>query len=329
MSNTVVIPGATYAYAYGRIGTLQGVLLTEADRNRLLGATDGKDAVSILTELALSKFIDQGLSTAPAMLSAIEHWLEQEVYSMTPDETRPALAILWIDSIASTLSLALKQKLQLSLEENPLKELLGTTDEYEAWMQYIERDETTGLPAIAKQLLSMMPSIGTTAMEVDQNVFNAAAKFKLAAAKRAGSKAIVTYVKHTIDCTNILNSLRFSAEKFAEYFLPGGQIDRMRFNSKESLATGIDSVGLSYDLSNALRSDNIEEVEMLCTNVRKKDLAHMWNTPLTIEPIFAFAATALNHTAYVRNVIIGKFNDIDPQELKLLLPTFIPGSAFA
>lgn len=328
MSSTVIIPGTTYAYAYGRIGTLQNLLLTEADRNRLLGADNGQDAASILTELNLSSLVDQGIKHAPALLAAIEQWLEREAYGMTPEHKRGALAILWMDSIAAKLSLALKQKQHLNVQPDPLKDVLGETEEYAAWQEFIEKGQTSTLPAIAVQLLQRLPRIPTSAREIDQVVHTAAADFSVAAAKRSGSKAIVEYVQNNIDCKNVLNYLRFT-KQFAEYFVPGGNIALSRFSSVESLATAIDSISLSYRLSAALRNDARDEVEAICSDIRRNDLAHMWNTPLTIEPVFAFAATALNHINYVRNVIIGKYNDIDPQHIKQMLPAFMPASAFA
>jgi len=54
----------------------------------------------------------------------------------------------------------------------------------------------------------------------------------------------------------------------------------------------------------------------------------MWNIPLSIEPVFAFAALAQSQLALLRALIIGKRANLDPQTIKKMLPPFLSASHY-
>jgi hypothetical protein len=329
MNTVATSTGTSLAFAYGRIANLKDALLSENDCNRLLGAKDGKDATAILTELPLTKYIDQGISQSHELLQAVEHWIKYEAFTMTPVDKQNVLHVLWADRIAATLSLALKQKHGFTLSTTMLEDSLAPA-ECEPWVQYITTGATEQLSEIAQYILCSLPNNLDTAIMIDTLCFAAAAAYKIKEAKRSGSTAITRYIVHTIDCTNILNRLRFGDNLDPAHVLPGGDISLAALTgAKSALLAAMTHTDLSYQLIDAIRNDSTNTIEQLCSSVIKQDLSNLWNTPLSIEPVFAFAAVGMNHVEYARNILIGKLNGLEPQEIKHLVPTFIPASTFA
>jgi len=85
MSALQSVIGQHFAYASGRTGVLQQLLLTASDRDRLLGAANLPEAESILTELKLTNPIEQGLKKSDEILLAIGAWVREEVEIMAPE----------------------------------------------------------------------------------------------------------------------------------------------------------------------------------------------------------------------------------------------------
>jgi len=92
----------------------------------------------------------------------------------------------------------------------------------------------------------------------------------------------------------------------------------------------IDRSSLSFTLTEDLLdlTDDPGALERELAKVLASDIAHMWNIPLSIEPVFAFAALALSHLRLLRVLLMGKRNGLSPQEIKKLLPPFVSASHY-
>ena len=106
-------------------------------------------------------------------------------------------------------------------------------------------------------------------------------------------------------------------------FLTGGSVQPKNWANatEESLPNIITRSSVGMQVDNALSSP-IELEKQLAENTAS-DIAKMWNVPLSIEPVFAFAALVLNHLRVLRVMLIGKRNGMSPQEVKAMLPPFI------
>ena len=85
-----------------------------------------------------------------------------------------------------------------------------------------------------------------------------------------------------------------------------------------------------YALADLLDQPNHtgSDIERMLSDIRAEDIGALWNEPLKLEPVFAFAATALTQLALLRALLIGKRAQLSPQEIKRLLPPFLTASHY-
>jgi vacuolar-type H+-ATPase subunit C/Vma6 len=312
-----------FAYAYGRIGVLQQILLTVQDLDRLLGSSDHNEADRVLTELSLTNVIDQGLSEGPAILHALEEWLKEEVNQMAPESHQTVFAILWLMGDAPLLAYLLKEPRSgiAHYDRNALRAL-------------VEEGKSGTLPS---HLVSFVKDIqereGPSPKDIDTAVSRYVTHEQLALAHVSGSAYILRFVQHTIDLSNIRTALRLldREEEPEDLLLGGGTIPT------HELAGSLGDIRASIDrspLAFALADHHLDlkthpaKLERELADVLAADIAAMWNVPLSIEPLFAFASLTLSQLAVLRTLLIGKRNGLHPQEIKELLPPFLSASHY-
>ena len=330
MSDLSSLLGQQFAFAHGRIGVLQQLLMKTADTDRLLGARDVRETESILTELKITSLIDQSLKKADPILRALEKWIRAEVEQMSPIAKRPAFHILWIQGDAPLLAYLLKKfhRLSSSVSEEPKSGL--SAYEPEALRALVEEDTATQLPSHLVEFVQRVRKMAKpTPQEIDSAVSQFVADLQLKLARTSGSKSIKEHVQHRIDLTNIRTALRTVEEDSIKEFIHGGSISSGTLNGslKEIQAT-VERDDLGYFLSDALKKEDVTAFERACADVIAADIAQMWNVPLSIEPLFAFASIAMTQLSLIRVILISKRNGLSPQETKALLPPFLSASHY-
>lgn len=307
--NSVIIK-QHFAFAHGRIGVLQLLLLQQSDVDRLLGSRDAADAQKILTELKFTKLIDQSLQEGEMILSALFQWVQDEIFDLVPPYKRPTFNILWIEDEAAHLSLSLKHHHGLAkgaMEDIPI------TNTYA--LDFIETMKNLRNP---------------TAASIDTQVARFVATLQIRFARTSGSKPILNYVRHVIDLHNIRTALRLMSDTHPtadDVLLSGGTMEKNELRGDlKTIRSAIDRSPIAFALIKE-HLDLMEDpgsLERDLAKVTASDIAHMWNIPLGIEPVFAFGALALSHIRLIRVLLMGKRNNLRPQEIKRLLPPFIP-----
>ena len=333
MSEISAILGQHFAFASGRMGVLKQLLLTSSDRDRLLGASDLKEAERILTEIKLSSTIDQGLKKADEILPAITAWVRREAEDMSPLEKRPIFNILWLEEDAPYLSYLLKKhfKLVSAVSQEPLTSM--TAYDPAALKALVESGERGTLPehlidfvTEAKEMKSPEPQ------DIDRAVAGYVCTVQKRLARMSGSAHIRTFVTHRIDLINIRTAMRHSEEEVDPLvFLQGGELDtRLLRGNPKTIATALEKSYLYTSVAKAIRryDGNQNDLEQALAHVRADDIAHMWNVPLSIEPLFAFAALAHAQLKLLRALTIGKRAGLSPQEIKSMLPPFISATHY-
>jgi hypothetical protein len=319
--------GQHFAYASGRTGVLQQLLLTASDRDRLLGAADLKEAEAILTELKLTNPIDQGLTKSDEILRAIGAWVREEVDTMSPAAKRPTFHILWLEEDAPILSYLLKKHHGLTSAVSSQPQSGMTAYGTETLKALVDDDVKGLLPSHLIEFVKKAKAMkGADPIAIDSVVAQYIATLQLSLARTSGSKAIERYVEHKIDLTNIRTALRKSCD-----LIVGGSIDPATLTKDvPSLLGAIDRSSLPYKLSESIRKtlDDPNALEHALSKVIADDIAHMWNIPLSIEPVFAFAALAQSQMKLLRVLLIGKRANMSPQEIKLMLPPFLSASHY-
>lgn len=332
-----------FAYASGRTGVLQQLLLTASDRDRLLGATSLKEAEAILTELKLTNPIDQGLEKSDEILRAIGAWVREEVDTMAPANKRPTFHILWLEEDAPVLSYLLKKHHGLTSAISSQPQSRMTAYSTKALQSLVEEDIAGSLPshliAFVKTIKNQRGGIHRSDQwkpeEIDNAVSKYVASLQLSLARASGSKALRTYVEHKIDLTNIRTALRVKSNESHitnhASLLQGGTIDlQKKLGNPEAIAKAIDRSDLPNTIAEVIRNTNDDStvLEHALSKVIANDIAHMWNIPLSIEPVFAFAALALSQIRLLRVLLIGKRANMSPQEIKHMLPPFLSASHY-
>lgn len=334
MSTTTSLIGQHFAYAHGRTGVLQQLLLEQSDIDRLLGATDGKATEQILIELKMTSIIDQGIQEGSAVLQAVAGWIRNEVEQMSPLAKQPIFSILWLEGDAPLLSFLLKEAHGLTSEiaEEPIS---GMTAYDPSALRALVRERQEGelpshLTAFVEQMLS---AEHTDARAIDTKVAQYIASTSTALAQSSGSALIRKYVRHSIDLQNIRTALRLAEEQSdvcLPYLLEGGSIAPKELAGP--LRTTIAAVGrseLSYHLSETLQQGgDVNALERNLSEVIAADIANMWNVPLSIEPVFAFASIGISQLKLLRMILIGKRNGLAPQDIKRALPPFLSAAHF-
>lgn len=334
MSNFQSLIEQHFAYAHGRTGVLQQLLLTQTDVDRLLGASGGKEVEQILIELKMTSIIDQGIQEGGAVLQAVAAWVRNEVEQMTPQSKKPIFNILWLEGDAPLLAYLLKEAKGMTSEisEEPISGM--TAYDPEALQALVREREEGALPSnLVSFVQEVLDSEELDARMIDTKVAQYAASTSLSLARTSGSKHIREYVKHFIDLQNIRTALRLADEESEvamRYLLEGGTIPAKELAGplKNTLAA-IDRSDIGYHLADPLK--NVEDVNVLeraFSEVIATDISAMWNVPLSIEPVFAFASIAISQLKLLRMVLIGKRNNLSPQDIKKALPPFLSAAHY-
>lgn len=325
--------GQNYAFASGRIGVLQQLLLTGSDRDRLLGAKDLAEAEQILTELKLTSGIDQGLRKADEVLLAVSEWIAGEVEQMSPKASKPTFTILLLEDDAALISFLLKQEKGLTMED-AVEPVLGHSAYNPELLRslILEKDYRLELPTHLVDFVREIQkdSRDWSPEEIDAEVANFTANLAQKLARASGSSLIAQYVSNSIDVQNIRTALRLNATEESA-LLPGGTIDVSKaIGDNSALASLVEKSDLPNSIAAAMResSANVNAIEAALSEVAAADIARMWNVPLSIEPVFAFAAIGASQLRLLRALIIGKRAGLSPQQIKEMLPPFLSASHY-
>lgn len=327
MSELHALVGQHYAYASGRTGVLQQVLLSSADRDRLLGAKDITDAEHILTEIRFTDRIDQGLSKADAILDAVGQWIHEEVVQMTPESKRAVFSILWLDEDAAIISYLLKQHHNLTSDALDAPSSGMSAFDTTELRELIDGETTPNLPDdVVTFVKEQMHQKDATAKSIDNAVAVFISNKKRELAKKSGSAHIKQFVAHGIDLLNIDAALREADEHSDQVFLEGGSLNQEKLRGKlDDIVSAVTRSSLPFSLAEAVRNsdDDPNRLEQAFSEILAEDIARMWNVPLSIEPVFAFAALAQSQLKLIRAIAIGKRAGLSPQQIKSMLPPFL------
>lgn len=327
--------GQHFAFATGKLSVLKHLLLLTSDRDRLLGAHGLKEAEMILAELKIGSRSERGDGKADTTLASVERWIRTEVESMSVEEKRGVFGILWMKEDVPLISYLLKKHHGKTSEVSHEPQGNLTAWDSAHLHALIMHDTETGLDdGIVKLVRAVKALVNPSAKEIDCAVAQGIANMQLALAKRNGSAEIKRYVRHTIDLMNLRTALRLSnmpTKEVTPYLIKGGNLDtRTLAGTREHILKTIDRSSLPYTLSQSIdkAGDDWNAIEQSFENVLAEDISRMWNIPLSVEPLFAFAALTLSHLKLLRAIIIGKRANLTPQEIKKMLPPFIPSSLY-
>jgi len=335
LSDLHALTGQHFAYAHGRMGVLKQLLLEQSDVDRLLGAHSLREVEKILTELKMTNVIDQGISEGRAILEAVGVWMRNEVEQMSPISRRPVFHILWLEGDAPLLAFLLKghHGLRRDLGREPVSRF--NAYDPDALRALVLEGTEGALPSHLVTFVQKMHSKEEpTAKEIDNAVAQYIARTQRALARTSGSNLIRQFLAHRIDLQNIRTALRLihdGTESLQPFLMEGGTIPINEFaGSVDSVIKTIERSSIAIYLPSNLEevlSDPIE-FEQRAAYLIASDISKMWNVPLSIEPLFAFAAITVAQLQLIRTILITKANELSPQQIKRVLPPFLSASSF-
>lgn len=322
----------THSYGFGRVGVLQEYLLTQADVDRMVHASNATELAQIITELKISSQVEYN-ANPHRFINNIERWLKREVCSMVSESEAEVFDILWIKDDAALLSYLLKKHHGHTSSLSTEPHVGATAYDPESVRTLVSGGHASGLPEELRSFVrSMLSDRSLSPQKIDTAVARFFAERQLALAKIGGS-AIGLFVAHHIDLQNIRTARRLrSDERPEDHLLPGGDISMSRFTTDpQKLADLVRGSHLSSALADSIQmaEDSTIVLERGLAKAIAFDIAQMRMRPLTIEPIFAFAAIAQSQLKLLRTILVGASAGLNAQELQKLLPPFLSASPYA
>lgn len=329
--------GHDAVYAHGRIAVLQQLLLSKTDLDRMLGAHDAADLARQFIEMKFSSRINQGIADPDAVLTAMAHWVRDEVFSMAPEKSLMAFDVLWLEGDIPLLSYLLKKRLGMTSAISEQPSPAFTLYPLESWVDMVEHGRgwddhhPVSVRTVVEQALALKDP---TPAAIDTLAARWGAKEQVAAAKRAKSAGVLRYVRHAIDLQNIrtaLRSLDRTPEERRALLVDGGTVAPAKLlGTPADIALAVELADLGYGVADAIRNkdDDVRALEQALSAVTAGDIAAMWNVPLAPEPLFAFAALAFSQIRLLRTVLLAKRAGFSPQDVKRVLPPFIPATHY-
>lgn len=325
--------GQHFAFAHGRTGVLQQLLISGGDIDRLLGTHDWAETRRGVLELPLIRHTGNNAADVDTALHGAREWIRRETAAMTPETLHDIFAILWTEDDEPMLSYLLKERAGFTSSISKVPDASTCSVPPSTLHAAVADADPLLLPASQRAFLAPLLRMNPThPREIDHAVAVAYTALRLHLAKRSRSSLIRTFVRHRIDIVNIRLLLRTpEEERPTAALLLGGTVSPQLLHSKDhTLASAIRISHLSYNLADRLEHQplDVAALERSFVDILAEDIARMWNVPLGIEPVFAFAALGLLQLSLVRALLIGKRNALAPQDVKRLLPPFIPAAHF-
>lgn len=325
--------GHDVLFAHGRVSVLQQHLLARPDIDRLLGAHDLHEVARIFTELKFSNRIDQGISDPDVILDAIAVWVRDEALGMAPEKFVKIFDVLWLEGDVPLLAYLLKKRLGLTSAISRIPTPAITAFPPQAWQALVEHGTSNEIPASAVSCVQeALSQKSPTPAVIDAIAAQWGAKYQVEITRKSGSPLIVSYVRHQIDLQNIRTALRaldLPKEEREAMLLHGGTLPLSAFcGTKQDLQHAIEVAEIGFTLTGEIQNGDHRELEQSLSAVLAEDIAALWNVPLKIDQIFAFAAIALSQLRLLRTILLAKRAGFSPQETKHVLPPFLPATHY-
>lgn len=322
----------SHAYGFGRVGVLQEYLLTQADVDRMLASGNTQALAQVITELKISSQVEYH-SNPHRFINNVERWLRHEVRSMVSDEERDIFDILWMKDDAALLAYILKKYHGLTSALSAEPHVGATAYDPEDLRLLVSGTHAPGAPEELRSFIrSLRGDRSLTAQNIDTQVARFFAERQIALARKGG-EGIRLYVAHHIDLQNIRTARRLRKDERPEdHLLPGGDIRMNRFSTDpQKLSDLVRGSRLSSALADSIQTaeDSVIVLERGLAKAIAFDIARMRMRPMTIEPIFAFAAIALSQLKLLRTILVGSSAGLNASELRKLLPPFLSASPFS
>ncbi|MBT3834967.1 hypothetical protein HOF56_01845 [Candidatus Peribacteria bacterium] len=176
--------GQHFAYALGRLGTLESELLEQSDVDRILGAKSGEEAVKMLRDINFIVVPDE-TKDFQEMIDATAKSIKENVEKMIPEDKKFIFDTLWIEWNRPSISFNIKKQngFVSDIASEPESSIDSSFDP--------EFDESFKSPR-----------------DVDNAVAQACDAERLRLAKMSSSNAIRTYVLRMIDIEEERRSFR-------------------------------------------------------------------------------------------------------------------------
>lgn len=332
MSASFASSRQTHSYGFGRVGVLQEYLLTQNDVDRMVSAANAAELGLILTELKISSQVEYN-DNPHRFINNIERWLKNEVRSMVSESEADVFDILWMKDDAALLGYLLKKQHGLTSGLSTEPHVGATAYDPESIRTLVSGGHASGTPEELRSFVrSALSDRSLSPQQIDTLVARFFAERQLALAKKGG-EAIRLFVAHHIDLQNIRTARRLRRDERPEdHLLPGGDISMSRFTTDpQKLADLVRGSHLSSALADSIQTaeDSTIVLERGLAKAIAFDIAQMRMRPLTIEPIFAFAAIAQSQLKLLRTILVGASAGLRSDELKKLLPPFLSASPYA
>ncbi len=320
--------GQHFAFGHGRLSVLMGTLMKQTDLDRFLGAADAPTAKGMLDDVHFIDLAPEAESTDTIIGKALAKAHEASL-NLAPGAKRDLLTLPWLAYDVALLSFLLKERKGFVSDAVARPSMDGITAYPVTELELAANGASA--PSLPEELRKTIAGIlrdEVSPKEIDVRLAKSEAAVKLRIARKHGSALIVRFIRHSIDLTNVRSFLRLEDQTaFGDEYIEGGFMPLASFTGdRVDFANAL--LTSRYDFAMKSRSTGIEagewvELEQAIAHVRQHDLREMWNNVLGAEPVFAYVVTVIDQLKLLRAVMIGKYGNIPPQEMKRVLPPLL------
>ncbi len=320
-----------YLAAIGSVRVFETKLFSEAEKEKMLGASSFGEAFGMLNDLDFAPFLNEAEKTEDfeSVLQSGLHSAKQELQRLAPHSKE--MDVLWLQYDLHNAKVLLKSDFLKENIEDFDELLLPYGSQSPAKMKSLHRGETSEEKdtwirmAFAKALQIYKSSQSPLEAEhvLDVAFFEAASRI----AQKQKNRFVLDFVTSCIDRQNILIAFRFLLrDKSAESvpFLPGGTISQhalsddmehfgthLPFVWKEAVLAGKQDFEKTGNL--AILENKLSEVIMDLLGVAKVVI----DGP---EPLIAFFWKKHHNSQILRTLLVGKRAGISEENIRHILP---------
>lgn len=324
---------AEFAYITGLIRTLETKLLNQNELERMVDAKSFQDAYRVLNELDYSKYLDDIKSPTEFQIILNKDLEATKKLLLKTTPYSWFLNIFWYYYDIHNIKTALKAKLTNKTFEDIKKLLLqlGNISHVDI-EKYIYNGEK---PPVEHELKAFALYIDQAKklyqknkepQQVDAILDKAYAETALKLVKKAKSRFLTEYMKKYVDLANIKLALRLPSWNIADeekinLFIQGGGIDPKKLiqNNNEDCIKIIEKTEYKYSLENALtelhENNSYVSLENAVQEYLTKFIRQHRFTSVGPEVVINYLLAKMNNAMIIRMVLVGKMNDLNPQEI--------------
>lgn len=320
-----------YTQAVSRVRAMENRLLDSPKINRMIESSTADEAVKVLQETEYSEFMGnvKRVEDYEILLSEELKRVYSLVYDISPEKLLVDIMTLRYDY--HNIKVLLKAR-ALKKDLNYLLIPVGTVDT-DLLEQCIASESYIDLNSIMREGIEKAIEaydLDKDPQKIDIILDRYLYKDMLSKGECLGDSFVNTYLRRTIDLTNIKSFLRIKKQKKDREFLntvliDGGEIDLDVFNNyfNDSVENFVNKIShtdyfeiLREGVEEFNKTGKLNAFEKLSDNFTMKLIKEAKYVSFGVEPLIAYVFAKETEIKVIRIIMVGKLNNVAPEVIK-------------